>query len=102
MKIARIYDDNGQSRFTEIDIEMRAIDSLTSRLASTPFDAEQCRFFSASPQVRPPGPAPRDNSWSCCQERWRSKPATAKSDASVGVICCWQMTHRVADTLRAH
>ena len=47
MKIARIYDDNGQSRFTDIDISLDPLDGFR---ASTPFAAEQCCFFSSPPR----------------------------------------------------
>lgn len=53
MKITRIYDDNGQSRFADIEIPLNPSDSPASRFASAPFDAEQCFFFSAPPHVRP-------------------------------------------------
>ena len=49
MKIARIYDDNGQSRFTDIDISLNPMEPLegaSGLRASAPFSAEQCFFFS--------------------------------------------------------
>ena len=52
MKIARIYDDNGQSQFTDIDISLNPTEpygGVSGFRASAPFSAEQCFFFS-SPQ----------------------------------------------------
>ncbi len=54
MKIARIYDDNGQSRFSDIEISLNPtelVGGVSSRRASTPFSAEQCYFFSTPPHV---------------------------------------------------
>ncbi len=39
MKIARIYDDNGQSRFTDIDIALNPTGGVAGRRASAPFSA---------------------------------------------------------------
>ena len=52
MKIAHIYDDKDQSRFTDIDISLKPMEpdgGVYGFLASAPFSAEQCIFF-CSPQ----------------------------------------------------
>ena len=62
MKIARIYDDNGQSRFTDIDISLNPINAVlgvSGMCTSAPFSADECIFFSAPPCVTEQHSAPR-------------------------------------------
>jgi hypothetical protein len=62
MKIARIYDDNGQSRFTDIDISLDPIGPLlgvTGFRTSAPISTEQCFFISSPPCVTEQHGAPR-------------------------------------------
>lgn len=49
MKIARIYDDNGQSRFTDIDIPLNPIEArlgVSGFKMSAPFAAGECIIIS--------------------------------------------------------
>jgi len=62
MKIARIYDDNGQSWFTDIDISLNPTEpygGVSGFRASAPFSAEQCFFFSSPQCVQELHVAPR-------------------------------------------
>jgi hypothetical protein len=59
VKVARIYDDNGQSRFTDIDISLDPIESVYGFRASAPFSAEQCIFFSSPQCIQELHVAPR-------------------------------------------
>ncbi len=49
MKIARLYDDNGQSRFTEIDISLHPLEptaGVSGFQKSAPFAGGECLFLS--------------------------------------------------------
>jgi len=57
MKIAHIYDDNGQSRFRNIDISLNPMEPWFPSLGT--FSAEQCIFFSSPQCVQELHVAPR-------------------------------------------
>jgi hypothetical protein len=62
VKIARIYDDNGQSRFAEIDIPLNPrepIGGVSGLRASASFAAGQCHITFAPRSVMEPHVAPR-------------------------------------------
>ena len=62
MKIARIYDDNGQSRFGDIDISLNAtepIAGVSGFRVSAPFVAGECHFRSFPPCVSQQHAAPK-------------------------------------------
>jgi hypothetical protein len=62
VKITRIYDDNGQSRFTDVDIALDPIEpagGVYDFRASAPFSADQCFFFSSSQCVQELHAAPQ-------------------------------------------
>ena len=81
---AHLYDDNGQSRFTDIDISLNPtepFEGVSGLRASAPFSAEQCFFFSCPLCVMEQHVAPRRGVF-------------------VPEIHSWLMTRRVADTSR--
>jgi hypothetical protein len=62
MKVVRMYDHNGQSRFMDIDIALNPsppFEGISGLRASAPFSPEQCFFFSCPPCVMAPHAAPR-------------------------------------------
>ena len=62
MKITRIYDDNGQSRFTDIDISLNPIEPMlgvSGFRMSAPFAAGECIIISSPPCVMEQHAAPR-------------------------------------------